>query len=687
MKEKNGYTWLLCLLALASCVYILQDINHVHIVQALPIFMLIILLDLFPVRLPSGDEYSGGVTGFLILLLAYGLETAYFGIVFSTFFYYLKTSGWKLRRIPYFRMSCTIGMYTVCISVTSSVINHLSGASMYITSAVGALTFEIVNILLLAGIFTSVAGAKYFENIHFKLKELIVPLILCTTVVPHFIHHLETRQLVFETIYTAMFLTLIIFFSRAYLHQAQLRKRASEEFIRLCEVRQAKPSHGHGSRLGVFAEYVIDKTGYKGSGKNELVMSAILHDIGKVQIPPHILTKRGALSLSEEKEYQSHSEKGAETILHITGNKKVADWIRYHHERFDGKGYPSGLKGKEIPIESRIIALCNQLDYVLAEPVSDEAAYQKLLQQSGRVLDPVLVSQLEIEDIRYLRSRITYTVETEEAEEQEELVAESERGGFIGSTSLIRYKPDEALSGLTVPALADEIKLLAARAFETRQYFFELMKDNGRTFEVHFHPEPHEVSIIMSDITPAIQYRDTIHNNIMRSYKDVIETLSNSKVDICLSREEIQEQLGTYIASMEVKEKGDVAISRTFVAEHYPDQQDAKRLMHIKLAVSEGVTNLIKHAVGGRVSLYCKEDRMQILITDQGSGIPLHELPKTVLVSGYSSKRSLGKGFALMHASTDHVSLHTYSKGTSLLLEFNALMNGQGNASSYQPAG
>jgi anti-sigma regulatory factor (Ser/Thr protein kinase) len=62
---------------------------------------------------------------------------------------------------------------------------------------------------------------------------------------------------------------------------------------------------------------------------------------------------------------------------------------------------------------------------------------------------------------------------------------------------------------------------------------------------------------------------------------------------------------------------------------------------------------------------------LQVLISDQGSGIPLHELPKTVLVSGYSSKSSLGKGFSLIYQASDEVSIHTSSTGTSILMVFN----------------
>ncbi|WP_458126997.1 HD domain-containing phosphohydrolase [Paenibacillus sp. Z3-2] len=669
MKTINLYTVALFITGVSALIYLIFNSNDIQFTGSISILILIILLDLFPVKLLSGDEYSGGIMGFLILLIAYGPETAIFGMYLSTIMYFLKSSHWKIHKLAFYRLFSTIGMYTICIFITHLLIVVLGDISIYIISAFGAMVFETVNILLISGIYATVTGAKFFEQIQFKIKEVIIPVLLCTAVVPHFMEELADH-LVFETFHTAIFLFFIIFFSRSFLQQFQLRKRASEEFIRLCEFRQSRPFHGHGSRTGEIMEHVLDRVAYSGRKRNELIMTAILHDIGKTKISSHILTKRGALSLTEEKEYQSHTDEGAEIIFNIMGNKQIADWIRYHHERYDGKGFPYGLKGKKIPLESRIISLCNQLDHLMLEYSNDEYVIQSLQLLSGKVLDPLLVSYLDVSDIESIRSMLVYQREPEKYASEPE-ASTCDNGAFIGGTSLLKYSFNEGFLGDIPPTdMLDSISDLAIRSLQKGDAFFETLRSGGKSYEAHFYPENEQVTIVMTDITPAIIYREEMHRNIMSSYKDVIETLSNRKVDLCLIQEEIKEQLGTFIATLEVNSKADVALSRTFVAEHYADHSDAKRLMHIKLAVSEGVTNLIKHAERGKISLYRRNDILQVLITDNGSGIPLHELPKTILISGYSSKRSMGKGFALIHASSDHVALHTNTMGTSLLMEF-----------------
>lgn len=678
MREKNIYTLFLFGLGLLVLLYLIFSYKDIAFVQSLSVVLLIILLDLFPVRLLSGDEYTGGVIGFMILLLAFNVETALYGMYISTVLYFLKSVRWNPGKLAVFRMLSTIGMYTVCLFLTDLLIDVLGETPLFLVSGLGVLFFELINIFLIAGIYATVMGRNFNEQIHFKVKELLVPVLLCMTIIPHFTEELS-NHLFFETFYTAMFLFIIISFSRAFLHQYLLRKKATEEFIRLVEIRQANSTHGHGVRSGTIAEQMLDKLSYGGKYKSELIMSAILHDIGKTKVSSGILKKRGALSLAEDEEYRSHSEKGAEIVMNITGNKKIADWIKYHHERYDGKGFPLGLKGKEIPYEARILSLCNELDHFIQGIGNDQYVLEKLQESSGKSLDPVLVNLVEVDDIAYIRSLLVFNNRQEETNESiDEYNGEIE--GYLGGTILYKYSDGGFHPPVPNTDLLEDMIGLARRAIQTEQSLYERLKSEGRVYEVRFYPDNGTVLAVSTDITPSVRYRETMHTNILRSYKDVIETLSNSKIDICLSKEEWREQLGTFIASMQVNAKSDVALSRSFVAGYYPDKQDAKRLMHVKLAVSEGVTNLIKHACNGEVALYDRQGTLQICITDRGSGIPLHELPKTILVSGYSSKLSLGKGFALMHASADHVSLHTNSAGTSLLLEFRSVLSGQLNA-------
>ncbi len=137
--------------------------------------------------------------------------------------------------------------------------------------------------------------------------------------------------------------------------------------------------------------------------RDNIILGAPLHDIGKVKIPDRILNKPGKLTPEEFEIMKKHSEYGYEIILKTMGKghteelylKTAANIARYHHERYDGKGYPSGLAGEEIPLEARIMALCDVYDALISVRIykpafSIEYARSIIAEGEGTQFDPEL---------------------------------------------------------------------------------------------------------------------------------------------------------------------------------------------------------------------------------------------------------------------------------------------------------
>ncbi|WP_017812482.1 HD domain-containing phosphohydrolase [Paenibacillus shenyangensis] len=682
MKEKNVYTIPLSLLGIASLLYMGLE-GSGSLVHILPLLLLIAILDLFPVRLLSGEEYSGSLAGFLILLLAYGPVPALYGILISNMVSHLRSADFIWRKFNIFRLLSTQGKYSICLYAAHMIMERLDGTSIYVQAGAGALTFSLLYMLLAAIVKKTISGIPLLNNLVIKCKEIAVPVVLCTIIVPHFLVHLSLNYMVYETIYILLFLMLIIFFSYGYIRQVRLRRRGAEEFIRIGEMRISNRMEGHGHNVGIICEHVLELLGYPKKRRVDLINMAAIHDIGKMMLPLDILTKRGARSLSEEQQYQSHPVHSSKIVLNVSGDKKMSDWILHHHERYDGKGYPDGLKEKQIPYESRIIHMCDQLEYLMRHFEQDEEVIRRLENMSHKELDPELVSHIHTGTVAGLRQYMVY-IETPGATELTSVIEPDkqqhrELSSITGGTRLLKYMGTGSLQRHEdLPStVVYDLEILAARALVLSESFYEVLVSQGNTYEAHFYPESDWVAVVLNDITPALQYREDMHLHTLRAYRDVIRTLSHSKIDICLKSEEIVGELGEWIDEMEVNTRADVASSRTLVVQHIPEDfrlEHSKKVMSIKLAVSEAVTNLIKHAEEGKVAVYQKSGCYQIYITDHGSGIPLHELPKTILISGYSSKSSLGKGFALMYASADRIMLHTSPEGTAILLEFNEIL-------------
>lgn len=127
--------------------------------------------------------------------------------------------------------------------------------------------------------------------------------------------------------------------------------------------------------------------------RNELMIAASLHDIGKVGIFDHILTKQGALSSDERTIVESHAILGEAILQKIESFKNIKLLVRHHHERYDGKGYPDGLKGDAIPIESRIIAVADAYDAMASDrayrkALPKEQIIEEFMKCSGTQFDP-----------------------------------------------------------------------------------------------------------------------------------------------------------------------------------------------------------------------------------------------------------------------------------------------------------
>lgn len=592
----------------------------------------------------------------------------------STLAYNLKIRRFSLREINWFRYFVTIGMYSIAGLITLVTIQLTDSFPLFLRVFLAICAFELTNHFLLSGIFRTVMGVPIFHNFKAKMQELIVPILVGMVVLPKLLVSNSAQQLAIEVVYASFFLAVIIFFSKKYIQQFFLRQDMSREIVRLLENRIATRITGHGTRVGAICEALLETFEYPKRRRPDLVQIAIMHDIGKSFLPSYVFEKRGALTLSEEKEYQSHCEKGAEIIKTIYPKGPFADWVLHHHERWDGKGFPQGLKGEKIPLESRILAICNQLDHLMARHQDDVTVHQLLQELAGTVLDPELVQKVDLNVIAEIRDTVQFENYVAAEQEERELVTletnrSTEGKQHIGESVLLRYT-DRLMNDTHLSLPEEKISKLAEFCKQSRQKFHEFIELPDKTYEAYFSPYGEEVFIFVHDLTPMLEFKKKTMLQILQSYQDVIRTLSNNKIHLCVQEQELFENLGDYIDSMPIKNVTDVPRSRNFVSQYVSNYRVTRSKMEILLAVSEATTNLIKHATEGEISLFSKSDVFQVLITDKGSGIPLHELPKTILVSGYSSKRSLGKGFSLMSTLSERVAVYTSSHGTKILLEF-----------------
>ena len=148
---------------------------------------------------------------------------------------------------------------------------------------------------------------------------------------------------------------------------------------------------GHSSRVAEYARMIAKRSGYTDVRQDEIYVLALLHDVGKIGIPDGILNKPGTLTSEEYELIKAHSAMGASILKNI--EDKFESCAMYHHERYDGTGYPKGIKGNDIPEEARIIAVADAYDAMSSDRsyrahLSQEAIKSELELGMGTQFDP-----------------------------------------------------------------------------------------------------------------------------------------------------------------------------------------------------------------------------------------------------------------------------------------------------------
>ncbi|MBW1808631.1 MAG: response regulator [Deltaproteobacteria bacterium] len=155
-------------------------------------------------------------------------------------------------------------------------------------------------------------------------------------------------------------------------------------------------TRGHSDRVAEYSELIARQLGIGGDHLRNLVDGARLHDVGKIGIREQVLNKTGKLTDEEYEHIKTHPSIGAEIIGQMEAYAHLVPMIKHHHERFDGRGYPDGSAGDEIPFDARIIAVADTFDAMTSErsyrkprPYGD--AIRIIREVSGSQLDPTAV--------------------------------------------------------------------------------------------------------------------------------------------------------------------------------------------------------------------------------------------------------------------------------------------------------
>jgi diguanylate cyclase (GGDEF)-like protein/putative nucleotidyltransferase with HDIG domain len=318
----------------------------------------------------------------------------------------------KERNPPHrtiFSMACLV----LTVIVAGSTYRWLGGTPGHLASTplqpllAAVLTYFIVNSLVVAAAFALATRRPVFrvwhDNFLWSVTSYVVGGLTAGLAV-----ELSQRTGHWQTplAFVPLFLTYRtykIYLSRISDEQrrvaewTQLHRESTEVLARAIQAKDgAGPSHV--DRVQYYAATLARALRLSELDTQAVETAALLHDIGKLAVPEHILSKPGPLTADERRKMQIHAHVGAEIVDAVSFPSPVAPLIRSHHEKWDGTGYPSGLRGEQIPVGARILAVVDSFDAMTSErpyrrAASKDTALQMLRAEAGKAFDPAIVEQ------------------------------------------------------------------------------------------------------------------------------------------------------------------------------------------------------------------------------------------------------------------------------------------------------
>lgn len=445
--------------------------------------------------------------------------------------------------------------------------------------------------------------------------------------------------------------------------------------------RQLAGTERHSQRVADLARAMAEELKLSPDDIDTLHAAGLLHDIGEAYLDPHIVAvaARGAiLPLTDQTEYQRHPALGADQVASIPGMAEVAACIRHHHEQWDGFGYPQGLQGEQIPRLARILAA---VEFVETGGGNVAAKVARVAEAAGKQIDPGLSRALVAALYRCERPERTgaaVMAASAVRQLQDEILAVARKSQVLQSLGMARFyryaqdglAPVSGDSGNPVDPAA--VLSLAERAVQRGEPVREHLITGTYVLDVFAFPTGGgSASVVVFDVTAALERERQEYRRIFRAYRDVLATATRGRF-VLLDEADRAALLadGVRWGVQGLDEAADGERARRLIRDAAQNLGLSRtEVFRLTLCASEMMTNVFKHAGRGAVEVYRADHALRVVVSDQGGGIPLDRLPQAVLVDGFSTQVSLGKGFHVVLQYAERLYLCSTPSGTTVIIE------------------
>lgn len=354
-----------------------------------------ILAEYLPISLPAGGNITVAFPISFLVILVYGPALAMILEILSIFWtIFNKRESWYKTVFNAAQYALSAGLSGMVYIYTGGMVGKQNFINFIIPAALCALTYCIINSILVTTVISLDSGMSMGQIYRINIKEVL----------PSYLAE-APLGFIMAIIYVEVgILGILLFFfplllaRRSFELYTRMRKMYLDTIRTLAATIDAKDpyTHGHSERVSQMALQLAKRLGFAESEIEYLEYAAILHDIGKIGIEDRILGKKDKLTDAEYEKVKEHPVIGANIMESIEFLKRCSQTVLHHHERFDGRGYPYGIKGEEIPKPARLLAIIDAYDAMNSDrpyrkKLSVEDILKELEQEAGKQFDPIMV--------------------------------------------------------------------------------------------------------------------------------------------------------------------------------------------------------------------------------------------------------------------------------------------------------
>jgi putative nucleotidyltransferase with HDIG domain len=311
----------------------------------------------------------------------------------------------KIRHIfnfPYYKTLFNISQLALSVGIGGLIYRYTGGVNTnyiypkYILSALlAAMIYYFLNTIIVA-VLVSLLTNRRIKYVLTKDFKWMIPNFLFLAFVGIVMSEAFIRIGYISFILLFIPLLMIRYMFKLYIDSKQSYYDTINVLVKALDAKD-KYTAGHSKNVEKIAALLCREFGLSESQTEMVRIAALLHDIGKIGVKEEVLNKPGKLTDEELSIIKEHPQKGYEILRDVPALKEASLWVKYHHEWYDGSGYPDGIKGDEIPLEAQILSLADVFDALVSDrpyrkAFSQEGAYEIIVANEGTQFSPKIIN-------------------------------------------------------------------------------------------------------------------------------------------------------------------------------------------------------------------------------------------------------------------------------------------------------